>query len=565
MAHHRGTRRLSRLSVCAALVGPALFFAAPTLGALTPTISSYATARGSNLRPGEFSGYFGASSIAQDGSVEVTLSQTGWMIGQPDALPVRAINANSVSGIVIDGASYFLPTHARRMVTNGGSAAIYLGQNGTSPTGVATKVGSIWVGGFSPSNRLAADGEQAPGFASGVTYSGMYEGVQDVRHTLVSTPGGYSAFMSNVAGSGLPFSARGVFAGRPGEVQLVTAEGRDAAGLGIPGLTVSNYTTPRVFGDGQVAIAWTAAGSISEYVSIGTPGNMRVVARTDQTQANGLQLWRLISHPGYGRPPSVNNRGDIVLFGRALINGVNTQSVLVGGVDRELEVLARVGGAAPGMPVGAVFGGISQSFGGQPSIGGNGQVVFSATVSLAPQTSTRGVWAGSSADNLRLVATEGTLVPNDPFNAWVSFSPGVSITDQTLITNARDQIAFVARRITSTGGGAALFAYDPTGGLDAIVYPGKQLTLVDGSIVTVEDFAVPGYNESTGFPPDALSAGGQDGLRTYLNDAGQLAVTVRLTDGASKVLIFNIPTPAPASMLACAILVCVRRARRQVN
>ncbi len=564
MALPRRTRRPVRLCVCVAIVGPAVLAAAPALGALTPTIETYATARSANLAPGEFSGYFGASSITQDGSIEVTLPDTGWIVGRPNAQPTRVINVNSVSGIVIDGASYYLPQHARRMVTNGGSAAVYLGQNSTSPTGMATKVGSIWVGGLASANRLAADGEQAPGFASGVTYDRMYYGVQDVRHTLVSTPDGYSAFMSYVTGPGVASSTRGVFAGRPGDVQLVTTLGMDAASLGLPGLSVTNYTTPRVFGDGQVAIAWTTAGttSIREYVSVGTPGDMRVVARTDQAQANGLQLWRLISHPGYGRPPAVNDRGDIALFGRALIDGVNTQSVLVGGVDRELEVLATIGGAAPGMPVGAVFGGISQSFGGQPSIGGNGQVVFSATVSLAPQTSTRGVWAGSSADNLRLVATEGTLVPNDPFNAGVSFSPGVSITDQTLVTNARDQIAFVARRTTATTGSAALFAYDPVGGLDALVYPGKQLTLVDGSTVTVADFTVPGYNANISTYPDALSAGGQDGLRTYLNDAGQLAVTVRLTDGASKVLIFNIPAPASSSMLALVTLTCARRPRR---
>jgi len=208
---------------------------------------------------------------------------------------------------------------------------------------------------------------------------------------------------------------------------------------------------------------------------------------------------------------------------------------------------------APGVP-GASFSSV-----GLPAINHSGQIAFRASLTGTGLNSANnsGIFSGADADSLQLIARAGDPLPQ---------APGFVIsTVGTPEMNAAGQMIFAG---TVAGPGElsdlAIFGYDPQAGLRLLVRAGDLLQIGPAGVRRVVSVSLDA-DSSPGGTDAGVLAGGEDGLGTNLNDAGQFAFLATLTDGqtaSSGVFVSSLPEPAAA--LGCiAILSCVIRRRRR--
>ncbi|MEM1446267.1 MAG: choice-of-anchor tandem repeat NxxGxxAF-containing protein [Planctomycetota bacterium] len=453
----------------------------------------------------------------------------------------------------------------------------------------ATNDSGIWSGGDGSLGLVARIGDAAPGAPAGITY-----GIVGVP--LINSQG-ESAYLGLLSGSGLPANQnRGVWsesAGSPGSPGPVAVSGNAAAGT-APGEVYSVLGGPRLNNAGQTAFSSFLAGNgIPDGTESGiwstpngTPNAPRLIARTGEPApgtGSGV-VYRSLDLP------SLNPNGQTTYFGELTGTGVNgTNDAAIWSESGNVpNLVVRTGDTAPGAGAGVVFFNL-----GTPALNAAGQIAFAADLagSGVQPDNRESLWTDASAnpgDLPSLVVRAGTAAPGAPggavFNSFadpvinqdgdlafrgellgggvqVSFTSGVwtgSANDLDLVArasenapgtpngvifrdfdlpalNGNDQVAFRAV-LDGTGVNGSndrgIWATDPNGQLTLIVRTGDLFDVNDDPALedlrTVETLDV------------VRHTGNQDGRRSSLNDAGQLAFAASFTDGSSGIFVANL-------------------------
>jgi hypothetical protein len=459
-------------------------------------------------------------------------------------------------------------------------------------TGPGTGTGNdsaVFAGMPGAINLLVRAGDAAPGTAPGVTFADVF----DVELAQLNAQGHVMLF-ANHAGPGVtqgnPLYGYWLAAG--GGSVLPVALSRDLGSGEYPAFPLRRP----VFTSGDQG-AWTDVEGIRYWSASSGPSAMA---------HSGIEL------------PVINPSGELAF----LTSGDEGMRVVAGGSGGPAPVAA-AGMAAPGTPAGTRF--TMPLF---PSINAAGQVAFLAYIDTDPPipfsdyASTTSLWratpkAGGAGFELTLVARGGDIAPGTggqrfgpfdldidsyrppalspsgevAFTAWLADGGGgggggqssglfagapgavrlvarqgqhannaptglnlaaLSSMDQYVI-NARGQVAFVDRN--ELGIDLALYAADVDGSLVYLAATGRPFVLGPGDVRTVEFIY---------FGEGGTQTGGEDGRPTALNDLGQLAFTLKFTDGTYATMITTVPEPgAIGALLLSGMILSARRAWRR--
>jgi hypothetical protein len=469
----------------------------------------------------------------------------------------------------------------------------------------------IWADIGNSQSLLYQSGTQAPGTASGVTFSGFLENVS------------FNALDKVAFISFLTSNQSGIWSNVGGSLSLVALSGSAAPGAGIQ----ANF---RTFGDGD-----------RSSVALNNAGNMAFIATltgSSVTASNSTGMWSntggslvLIARQGSQAPgtsvgttfdsmindrPSFNALGQVAFFGKLTSgNGVfaGNDTGLWAQRNGSLVLIAREGNQEPGLAAGNNFGDFRPSSLDTPGFNASGNVAFSATGSgiwsdatgtlvqvagtgqaapgMPPGTTFTSVFAepllndsgrvefharvsGSSIstsndtgiwvqgpNTLSLLAREGDQAPGLP--AGVYFDDFLSFNVDGDDLNAAGRVAFtatVAGLGVTTSNNHGIWAEDSFGNLQLIAREGDQIQVAPGAFRTI---AMNGLRFAGG-------SGNEDGVRSGFSDHGQVAFFAFFTDNSSGLFISNavVPEPSSVTLLIVALLlaggfVSLRSSRRR--
>ena|GEM_PF-2723102 len=427
---------------------------------------------------------------------------------------------------------------------------------------------------------LTRDGDQAAGLPEGVLYQGgcYICAIGEIPGPRIN-PRGRIALTTLLGGLGAPmFGSTGsaLLAGEPGTLALVATTGDPVPGL-PPGFTITDISTPTLAPVGDLATPIRFTGPGLESITAGgiIAGNdaahLRGVALTGQ-QAVGFDagftyseplpfqgsaedgrvaftggvidpatsrfaafgLWRegiesvqLVARTGQqapGMPPGVNlaginpgalNGSGRVLFiaffdGTGITFGVNHFGLLS---DRTgaFESVAQIGTQAAGLPEGNLYSHLLAA-----TLSDTGRVAFVAFLNGrgAADSGDRAVFSDITGTMTKLART-GDPVPDLPPGAFFDAFDRIRI-------NARNQVAFSASTTdVSVPYPFGLFLGDAHGRIQTIVRPGDSVQIAPADLRTVE--RISGFD---------------------LNDDGRLAAVLRFDDGSSGVFVTAPECPA---------------------
>jgi hypothetical protein len=335
---------------------------------------------------------------------------------------------------------------------------------------------------------------------------------------------GQSAFRDAVGTSG------SIWSQGSGTLAMVASVGQPAPGA--PG--DFRYFTPidgsLAFNDAGQTAFWAGLsddGSVNGIWS-DRSGSLALVART------GIQAVDLASGVNYSRLgyPGLDNAGKTAFSATLAGSGVDStnNSGIWSDASGSLELLARSGSQAPGMPSGVNF----TSFDTVLVMNNAGQIAVRAGT-----TGGSGLWLLDS-DIHTLMARSGSQAPGTP--TGVNF---LSLSGNSTALNDAGQIAFSG---TLTGSGVnstnnlGIWATDRSGELQLIVRKGDQLEVAPGDFRTISALPVSSLN--------VPSTGNSDGRRSTFNNSGQLVFFARFTDGTAGIFVSNrVAIPEPGTLL----------------
>jgi hypothetical protein len=299
-------------------------------------------------------------------------------------------------------------------------------------------------------------------------------------------------------------------------------------------------------GAGETAFWATLTGdgvTSSNAESIWTEGagrGLTLIAR-QEAPAPGMPAGVYFSsfrHRGGTGRPVINDLGQTAFFARV---GGPGSSGIFSGIWSEgggtLHLVARADEPAPGTEAGVTFGNFNGdslviNSMGSTAFGGN---VNGPGVSLSNRF---GVWLEEASGELTLVARQGELAPGGGPDLLFG-----NLEFVNLLLNGAGQIAFQSA-LTEEGGTAAgigIFATDIDGVLRLIVREGELFDVSNDPLV--QDLRTIKSADLVG-----TGSGGEDGLASSFNDAGQLAFRLGFTDGSSGVFVATI-VPEPSSVV----------------
>jgi hypothetical protein len=328
------------------------------------------------------------------------------------------------------------------------------------------------------------------------------------------------------------------------------------------------FYPPAINAAGQIAFTSTLVGLDKQDVSqdglwYGTAASQQLVLRTGEVapQAGDKTIARIFA-------PTLNRAGQLT-FMASLGTFTNVEQGLTlddlaiySGTPGNLQLRARTGQPAPGMPAGVFFGGETiyghgaQSFYVAP-LSGQGHIAFSGLVS-GPGidiSNNNGLWLGKPGQPLALIAREGAAAPGaPPGGVFVSAINDIDQYNPTFSApsiNNRGQVVFAsayqddANQIIQ-----GIWGTDVDDTLHLIVYQGQQIDLGGGVMKTLSYF------------DGGFGSASEEGQNFIFNDAGQLALGAHFTDGTSAVLIADVPEPGLGMILFCVLgLACAGRRR----
>jgi hypothetical protein len=465
----------------------------------------------------------------------------------------------------------------------------------------------LWSSGSGTLHPVAQEGSQAPGTPAGVTF-------QSFGFPLISSTG-ETAFMAALAGAGVTSANnQGIWLERNGQLQLVAREGSQALGVAA-GVNYASFSDLSLTSGGRVAfigrqLIGPGITTSNDGGIWADRGNGLQLAVREGNAAPGLPAGTVFGPFGFqglsfGGNANLAFHSDVAGPGITTANDFGVWSQTASGT---LNLVAREGNQAPGLPAGVVWQGVSISDPFQtPGTNSNGDVAFIGQVVGGGIASTfNGAW--STVGGLHLLAAEGFPIPGlpgifashfpstegnlqTPINthgdvafrlAIKSTAPGTSSTEAVVaIRNGVPQV--VAREgdtnpdlpgqpfrsfndlVMLNGAGRVAFradgnlwAQDRSGALRLIVAPGDQLQIGPGDLRTVSLALL------------ITGSGDDDGGRDSFIDNGKLAYYAKFSDGTDGMFVSDIATvPEPpgiallelGSVMSCLLLMKTRRER----
>ena len=290
----------------------------------------------------------------------------------------------------------------------------------------------IWAENSGNLRLVALAGDQAPGLGAGVEFSHL--------NSPKMNDAGQLAFTASVAGPGIsPSRARSLWMTAAGTPQMVARQGDVAPGVDFgvrfAGGTLSAFAPFSISNSGHIAFQANLEGaSVNDSNDVGiwsnASGLLELKARTGDQVPGDLPGVVFNSFAVDSANPvaesqksfSQNEDGRIAFWATLAGNGIDQSNDVSIWSERSgsLELIARRGDQAPGLPDGVSF----QSFSPNVHLNGEGATAFVATVvgDGVDFTNNRGIWVQDVTGDTQLVVRKG-----DP----IEFSPGDSrdITD----------------------------------------------------------------------------------------------------------------------------------------
>lgn len=277
---------------------------------------------------------------------------------------------------------------------------------------------------------IAKKGVQAPGLPSGVTYL-LTNASNNFEQAYPICNAGFYAMVAPLQGTGVTVANdSSVYADVGGGLALVAREGDLAAGLS-GGVVYGALTRASVSADGKAFFLGNLVGggtgaSNNEAIWSGVPGSLTIRARRGDQPA-GLAAGVVISDITDTNLP-VATDGSFGFHATLSGTGVttsNNEAMVVASPGGAIQVLARRGEQAPGMPVGATFSNLIDGTTStrllQVTTGGRGLFSGGVLGGGTTITSDSGLWFGAPGA-LQLIAREGDLDPGGTGTTMLGFS-----------------------------------------------------------------------------------------------------------------------------------------------
>lgn len=241
-------------------------------------------------------------------------------------------------------------------------------------------------------DRVAATGQPAPGTAFSFTGLSVESRVPTISHQ------GRIALTGDGGGTrGIWVMDRGL-AGGPGPLQLFALNGAAITG-GLAGDTWRVPVLPLIDAQNRIAGTMSVSGGAGTALTVGTPGQLRIVARTGMP-APGLGG---LNFGGVAQPAAMNPAGTIAFTGGSSLG----TGIWINPSGGATAMVLAPHGPAPGLQ------GPLMSSVGVPTINGAGVVAFTGELdatSPGASSSTALVAFAGPAGDLRLVARQGDQV-----------------------------------------------------------------------------------------------------------------------------------------------------------
>ena len=363
-----------------------------------------------------------------------------------------------------------------------------------------------------------------------------------------------------------------LWAGTPASFNPIVAE--YAAPPGVSDGLYGGAFFPALNGAGQIAFVGEIVTLDKQYTGqlgiwYGTFASQQLVLRNGdpapQIPGKNIAISQF-------NPPKLNRSGQlsvVVSLGAFDLDPSLEDRAVYTGTPGNLQLRARTGQPAPGMPAGVYFGGETDYGHGASSFdyvthSANDDIAFRGLVSGPGigMLNNDGLWLGRAGQPLKLIAREGDQPPGAP--AGAHFLADNSDLDQynpvfsDPSINKKGQIVFYATYEDVPGHytpGIYGTGVDDT--LHLLLYPGQQIDLGNGIIKTLDNL---GQRSDYG-----LGSASEDGQNFVFNDAGQFVFNAHFTDGTQAVLITNVPEPGLATLIAPLAAMLLIRKRRTAS
>jgi hypothetical protein len=395
----------------------------------------------------------------------------------------------------------------------------------------STNSGGVWSNAGGSLALVARKGDHAPGTPSNAYF--QFFGVGDDANNLVFNDSGKVAFNTQTFGNVDTVFDRGIWSNVDGSLALIAHAGFAAPGTGVN------------FGDlASSRLSFNAAGQIVFYatlngvtVSPGTDtglweyrnGSLNLIAR-EGNHAPGMPDGTNFGDFGtYGfSNPALNSLGRIA-FSTVDGNGIWSDA---GG---PLALVVAAGQSAPGAS------GTTFSYLRAPVLNHASLIAFRAQIGGSGVSTSKdtGIWSQGSG-SLSLVAREGDRAPGTAAGIVFGdfFDPAFSED-----MNSAGRVAFSVNATGPGFNGNGIWAQNPAGTLTLIGFTGDQVQVAPGVFRTVSGFEF------------GSGSGNEDGGRSGFNDAGQVTFVAFFTDGSRALMISNAAefVPEPSSLMLLAV------------
>ena len=372
---------------------------------------------------------------------------------------------------------------------------------------------------------IAREGDPVPGATEGETFDDLAQ--LDGLNLLLGAADDV-AFVAQWRGPTAVGINAGLWLGPATNLTLVLRDGRPAPDF--PGATMKNlqFATARLNPAGLIAIAGqTTAFPLDTAVWAGRTNGLRAIWREGDVVPGTNLVFRGFS------AVTVNVNTQYCLAA-ALDAASSNDSAILAGSATNLQVVAREGSHAPGLPADVVFKDLALV---EPLFGARGDVAFTATIDGPGIGTTNGtaIWAGLPGA-LRVVSRRGDSVPDEP--TGVVYSTSFAATFSLAGLNDNGALAFMTQ-VEGPGIGLAndQGLWGGTPGFETLLLQREDaIDLGDAQLHQVH------MMDMVDIGGQLQNGGGQDGRARGLNDVDQeaLALTFKAGQGSAIVLVESI-------------------------
>jgi hypothetical protein len=500
-------RRL--LAAAALVVAGAAVPAAAQAFALHPVVRTGDPVPGGLAgEPDEFT-FFAAPSVNGNGIVAFRSQTTefGVFTGTPGMVRRVATGSDPAPGLP-PGSTFDLFDDNVPINSRGAVAFTSVYDDPTASTGGRR---GAWANPAGVFQNVVLPGDALPGHAAGGTFSSFGTNFNPV---VIADDGtvAYNAWTSTFPNAG----KWGIWAGKSKAATVKVALADDPAPTLGANVVFDRIDHPVINPSGTLAFRATVKGSGTTFydrdgIWAGPAGAVRPVVRSDAAAPGTAYKFAWFG------APDISSTGKVA-FKASLETAApifDRDGIWAGSSAAGLTLIARTSSTAdaPGAP-GARFQSLDE-----PLVNAAGTVSFAARLTGTGITSAnnKGLWIGTSAASLSLVARTGDAAPGT--SEGVRFA---SPTDFAHALNDLGQVAFTAR-VTGTGVTASndngLWVYDPIRGTRLVAREGQTVPVSLGVTRTISSIEL------------RTGASSGDGRATSLNDNGLVAFTLGFTSG----------------------------------